>query len=45
MCVVDLAVREHPDVGVYIDKLSKHIVTDGAEARKLLEKAIKRRLV
>lgn len=39
-----LSVREHPDAGVYIDKLSKNIITDGSEAKSLLEKAIKRRL-
>lgn len=36
-------VREHPDVGVYIDKLSKHIVADSGDAKSLLQKAIKRR--
>ncbi|XP_065056409.1 pleckstrin homology-like domain family B member 1 isoform X1 [Rhopilema esculentum] len=38
-----LKVREHPDMGVYIEKLSKHIVTDANEAKSLMEKAIKRR--
>eukprot|EP00794_Sanderia_malayensis_P011257 gene11257-12437_t len=38
-----LKIREHPDHGVFVEKLSKHIVTDSKEARSLLEKAIKRR--
>jgi len=38
-----LKVREHPELGVYIDKLSKHIVTDSTEAKTLIDKAVKRR--
>ena len=32
-------------MGVYIEKLSKHIVTDANEAKSLMEKATKRRYV
>ena len=38
-------VREHPESGVYVDKLSKHIITDLNEADTLLEKGSKSRLV
>ena len=37
-------VKEDPTKGVYVDKLSRHIVTDIDEARTLYEKGIKNRL-
>lgn len=36
-------VREHKELGVYVDKLSKHIVTDVSELVGLLEKGKKNR--
>ena len=36
-------VKEDPTKGVYVDKLSRHIVTDIDEAKTLYEKGIKNR--
>lgn len=38
-------VREHRDLGVYVDKLTKHIVTDVNEVLGLIEKGKKNRWV
>ena len=37
------AVREHRELGVYIDKLTKHIVTDVSELFGLIDKGKKNR--
>ena len=37
--------REHPELGVYVDKLTKHIVTDCGEVYGLIEKGKKNRSV
>lgn len=39
------SVCEHKELGVYVDKLSKHIVTDVSELFGLLEKGKKNRWV
>lgn len=39
------SVCEHKELGVYVDKLSKHIVTDVSELYGLLEKGKKNRWV
>ncbi len=36
-------VREHRELGVYVDKLTKHIVTDVNEVLGLIEKGKKNR--
>ena len=38
-----LAVREHREFGVYVDKLTKHIVTDVSEVFGLIDKGKKNR--
>ena len=43
--LLTFVVREHRELGVYVDKLTKHIVTDINEALGLIEKGKKNRWV
>ena len=43
MVFSSLSVREDSQKGIYVDKLSRHIVTDVEDATKLYDKGVKSR--